>query len=101
MQTRATVIPFKEPQIGPVSEDEDDTFAEFESLLSSGVLSSMVGWAIQQGKTVATTDGKEEVLELKESIRGIFQGRNCQNWALLLFFVKEVGLQIVVTMFTL
>ena len=98
MQTRATVIPFKEPQIGPVSEDEDDTFAEFESFLSSGVLSSMVGWAIQQGKTVATTDGKEEVLELKESIRGIFQG---QNWALLLFFVKKVGLQIVVTMFTL
>ena len=50
---------------------------------------------------MTTTDGKEEVLELKESIRGIFQGRNCQNWALLLFFVKKVGLQIVVTMFTL
>ena len=53
VQTRATVILFEEPTIGPTNEDED-TSTEFENILSTGVPSSMVGWAIEQGKAVTT-----------------------------------------------
>ena len=49
----------------------------------------MIGWAIQQGKEVM--DGREEVLALKDALRGVFKGRDCQNWAILLFFVKKVS----------
>ena len=56
----------------------------------------MVGWAIEQGKAVTTQEGKQEVVEVKESLRGVFHGRSCQNWGLLLFFVKKVGLEIVI-----
>jgi len=54
----------------------------------------MVGWAIQQGKNITSQEGKQEVVELKDSIRGMFQGRSCHNWGLLLFFVKKVCLHI-------
>ena len=79
------LIPFKEPPVGPTNEDEEDTFTEFEGLLSLGVLSLMVGWAIQQGKNITSQEGKQEVVELKDSIREVFQGRCCHNWGLLLF----------------
>jgi len=56
----------------------------------------MVGWAIQQEKNITSQEGKQELVELKDSIRGVFQGRCCHNWGLLLFFVKKVGLYIVI-----
>ena len=36
-------------------------------------------------------EGKEEIMGLKESLRGVFNGRTCQNWAVLLFYVKQVS----------
>ena len=36
--------------------------------MSSG--SSIVGWAIEQGKTVTIEEGKQEVVEFKESLGG-------------------------------
>ena len=80
------MIPFKEPSIGPSNEDKQDTFTEFECLISSGVMSSMVGWAIQQGKAVTDQEGRDEVVAIKDTLRGVYSGRSCQNWALLLFF---------------
>ena len=87
--TRATVIPFKGPSIGPVSEEED-VFAELEDVVSSGVMSSMIGWAIHQGKAVAAPEGRDEIVAIKECLRGTYQGRSLQNWGLLLFFLKKV-----------
>ena len=92
VRSRATVIQFKEPAIAPCNDNEEDTFTEFEELISSGKMSTMVGWAISLGKAVSSTAGKKEVVEIKEMLRGTYNGRNLQNWSLLLFFLKKVGL---------
>ena len=41
----------------------------------------MIGWAIEQGKAV----------DIKYALRGVFMGRACQNWAVLLFLLKKVS----------
>ena len=57
----------------------------------------MVGWAIEQGKTVIIQEGKQEVVKFNESLEGGgLHERSCQNWGPLLFFMKKVGLQIVI-----
>ena len=60
-------------------------------LLSSGMMSSMIGCAICQGTVVAAPAGIEAVVEIKEGLRGLHQGRALMNWGLLLFFLKKVG----------
>ena len=88
--SRTTVIQFREPTIGPANEEKEETFTEFEDIISTGTMSSIVGWSILQRKAVVSAEGKEKVLDIKEKLLGVFQGRNLQNWALLLFFVKKV-----------
>ena len=39
-----------------------------------------------------SSEGKDAVVGLKESLRGLFSGRTCSNWAVLLFFTKQVCL---------
>ena len=36
-------------------------------------------------------EGKEDIMGLKESLRGVLSGRACQNWAIALFYVKQVS----------
>jgi len=40
----------------------------------------MVGWAIQQRKAETTPEGKEELVELKESLRGCFKEEVAKTW---------------------
>ena len=61
----------------------------------SGMMSSTVGWAIQQGKAVEAPEGREDVMAIKESLQGIYQGRILQNWGLLLFFLKKVNINFI------
>lgn len=56
-----------------------------------GTLSTLVGWAISQGKALLSKEGKEEITALKDALRAVLSGRTCQNWALLLFFVHQVS----------
>ena len=88
--SRATVINFKLPPVAPVTCEEEEVFIELEQLISSGTLSSSIGWAIAQGKALLSQQGRDEVLEIKEKLRGIYHGRSLQNWALLMFFLKRV-----------
>ena len=85
------MIHFKRPSVSPVDEEEEKVFAELEQLLSSGMMSSMIGWAICQGTAVAAPEGREEVVAIMEGLRGLHQGRALKNWGLLLFFLKKVG----------
>ena len=85
------MIHFKHPSVGPVDEEEEKVFAELEQLHSSGMMSSMIGWAICQGTAVAAPEGSEEVVAIKEGLLGLHQGRALTNWGLLLFFLKKVG----------
>ena len=63
-------------------------FLELELLVMSGIMFSVIGWAIQQGKAVEVPEGREEVVAIKESLCGVYQGRSMQNWGLLLFLKK-------------
>ena len=84
------MIPFSEPSVAPDTDEEEEAFTEFEDLILSGEVSSAIGWAIKQRQVLLDDRGSSAVKELKERLRGIFHGRTCQNWAVLLFFLKEV-----------
>lgn len=75
--------------MGPNNDIEEDTYSEFEEMVSSGDMSRAVGWAISLGKELEAR--KAEVWELKDKLRGVVSGRNCKNWGVLLFFVKRVS----------
>ena len=60
----AVVINFKHPSVGPVDEEEEKVFAELEQLLSSGMMSSIIGWAICQGTAVALQRGEKRLWQL-------------------------------------
>ena len=53
--------------------NEEDVFSELENVLTSGMMSSMIGWAIQQGKAVEATGGIAVVVANKESLQTIYQ----------------------------
>ena len=36
-------------------------------------------------------EGKEDIMGLKDALRGVLNGRTCQNWAVLLLCVKQVS----------
>ncbi len=88
MCTRAAILNFCLPSIGPNDDEEEEVFAELEDLVIGGEVSSCVGWAIALGKQPKKL--REEVLQVKDRLRGVFKGRNCKNWATLLFFLKKV-----------
>ena len=84
----ATVIPFKQPSIGPCSEEEEDVFSELEHVVMSGMMSSMIGWAIQQGKAVEAQQEREEVVAIIESTRSLPRKEHAEL-GLLLFFSRR------------
>ena len=58
----------------------------------TGKMSTVIGWVIQQGKIFDSQHGREEVMGIKETLKGVTSGRNCQNRAILLVFMKKVSL---------
>ena len=77
---------FNLPTVAPATDEEEEAFAELDDLLLSGELSSAIGWAIAQGKLLLSN--RDEIRELKKMTQ--LHGRSSQNWAILLFFVKQV-----------
>ena len=87
--TRAIMVDFSLPAVGPQTDHEDEAFAELEELLSSGCVSKAIGWAIRTGKEL---EGKREITYFSQKFKGVFSGRICKNWAMLLFFVDKVSI---------
>ena len=46
-------------------------FSELEHVVMSGMMSSMIGWAIQQGKAMEAQEEREEVVAIIESTRSL------------------------------
>lgn len=86
--SRAAVIDFVQPSVAPSNEQEDVVYAKLDDLIISNKLSSSIGWAIEKGKDLMNS--KDVVTQMRKKLRSIFQGRSCNNWAILLFFVKQV-----------
>jgi hypothetical protein len=106
IRSRSINIFFKKPSVAPTNEEEEENFSELQSLISSGEsskcricsvlvssdeMSAMLGWEIRLGKLLSSKEGRKEVKDLKESLRGTFAGRSQANWAILFFLVKKVG----------
>ena len=86
--TRAAIIRFVDPPVGPSSEEDEEVFAELEELIHGGELSRAIGWAIQLGQRLPSC--RQDILDIKEKLRGVMSGRKIQNWGMILFFVKQV-----------
>jgi len=77
------------PTVAPELDYEEDAFAELEDLLSSGSTSSTIGWAIKVGENL--DEKREEIRSFEEKLKGIFSGRHCKNWGILLYFLGKVS----------
>ena len=66
--SRAITVPFVLPSVIPETEEQYAAFEELVSLLSSGALSSALGWAVAQGKCLE--DNLSLQKEIKCSLRG-------------------------------
>lgn len=65
------------------------TITQYQFII--GEMSMIIGWAIQQGTCLTSSEGKEEIKSIKKSLRGIVAGRSQVNSTVLLFFVKKVS----------
>ncbi len=91
IKSRAVIINYNLPGIGPSNEDEEHDRMELETLINSGEMSVLIGWAIEQGESLKSTEILKELQQLKGVLRGVFEGRCCQNWALVMLFLKRVS----------
>ena len=74
-------MPFNKPSVVPESNDELD------DLIEDHELSTAVGWAI---KTKPLVTSKDEIRQMRDSLRGSFHGRYAYNWSLLLLCTRQV-----------
>lgn len=82
------IVSFKTPSVAPTTEIEEDAFIELDSIISSGKLSSAIGWAICCGENLAEL--KKDILKYCKRLKGAFSGRDLKNWATLMFFLDQV-----------
>ena len=88
VQTRAVDIPFELPIVAPITDEEQDACDGLDHIIHTHQASTAIGWAIKQRKVLL--EERNNILALKKQLRGCFQGRSAQNWAILLFFGKQV-----------
>ena len=76
------VIEFKLLKVVPANNEDDDTFAELDMLLTSGRMSSAIGWVVGCGEDLECH--REEILSFADMLKGTFSGRMKKNWATIL-----------------
>ena len=89
--SRALLLPFKLPSVGPTNEEELKAFSNMANVLKES--SRAVGWAIQMGNTFVdegTQDIASRILPfLCDTLHGI-DPRLTTGYASLLFFAEKV-----------
>ena len=81
-------MPFESPSVAPTTDEEEEAFMELDSIISSGELSSAIGWAIGCGSHLAQK--KSDILNMCHKLKGTFSGRVLKNWGTVLFFLDQV-----------
>ena len=84
------MVPFKSPGVGPSNSTEEEKYHDLEHSFQSMKYSSCVGWVISLGKHL-TEEGLQFVREIRGKLHGSLNGWTLSNFAILLFFVKEVS----------
>lgn len=85
--SRVCIVSFSKPSIAPVSDEQQDAFDELDDMICGGVLSSVIGWAIQMGKKL---NNKDKLKKIKGILRPHFHGRAILNWSLVALCLEEV-----------
>ena len=52
MQSRAFVLPFGHPSVGPTNAEEDDLYEHLENSVQTKEFSSCVGWVVSMEKSL-------------------------------------------------
>lgn len=89
--SRALLIPFKEPSIGPKSTAESLAFANLSR--TRKVASRAIGWVISLRKCLVEGGGFREIREMLPTVQEKLPGvdpRLCTGYACLLYFAKKV-----------
>ena len=82
------MVEFKLPAIAPITEEEEEAFAELEDVLASESVSSTIGWVVRVGKDLE--EKRKEISLFSSKLKGTFSGRCSKNWGILLFFLDKV-----------
>ena len=91
--SRALLIPFSGPSIGPTTEEESRAFAQLA--VAQREASSAIGWAISLGKEFIDGGETEVSSRISPVVRSRLPGadpRLCTGYACLLYFVEKVWL---------
>ena len=89
--SRALLIPFSKPSIGPTTEEESAAFSSLAATQQAA--SSAVGWIISLGKAFVQcckSDISNRILPFVRSTLSGVDPRLCIGYASLLFFAEKV-----------
>jgi hypothetical protein len=90
-RTRANLIPFVGPAVGPRNADEQRAYAELTSNIHDGKYSGCIGWVIQQREALlAEVRSQEGAIQEIMSSLSMYSPRLQQGWSVALFFAKRV-----------
>lgn len=89
VRSRALVIPFSLPCIGPTDIEGDQLFQSLDECLQGNEFSSCIGWVVKLGKGLMA-EGRQFVGEMRGRMRDKFSSREATNWSILLWFLEQV-----------
>ena len=69
--TRALIVPFSGPSVGPKTPDEQKEFDELTKDLCDGTYSSCIGWVIRQRVLL---ESNKTLQEMKSKVGLLFKG---------------------------
>ena len=92
--TRALIVPFSGPPVGPKSTAEQEEYDQLTVELRESTYLSCIGWIIKQRMVLETDEG---IQQMKSDLGGLFDGfpRLTQGWSLALLFTKKVRIYVV------
>ena len=86
-RSRAIIIPFQNPTIGPVNDTDVEAFARLAEAQKEATRA--VGWAISLGKTLVQADAANVAGSLLASVKELLPGIDphlCVEYSLLIYF---------------
>lgn len=88
-RSRALVIPFQMPTIGPLNDTDVDAFCQLSTAQTN--VSSAVGWAISLGRQLQLeSETTSTILSRAKNLLPGIDPRLCMGYSLLIYFTQKV-----------
>ncbi len=95
--SRANIIPFDLPSVGPQCPDEQRAFSRLTAAINNGTFSQCIGWVVQQLTELEAARESQVMSTISTSIQASFisksASRRLTGWSTLLFFTKQASNQ--------